>query len=105
MGWIVMFRRGLHIARAPVQLFDRQIQGSGQRLDHRLGGCPQSPFDLREVRIGNPDRLGQLTHGQRRKLALFADDRTEQTLWSILIHVMRLAQSPVRLSSHPIRAR
>jgi hypothetical protein len=36
---------------------------------------PQSPFDLREIRIGNSDRLGQLAQGQRRKLTLFADDR------------------------------
>ena len=75
MGVTIGWGRRLDVARSPVQLFDRQIQRGGQRLDHRLGGCPQSPFDLREIRIGNSDRLGQLAQGQLRKLALFADDR------------------------------
>ena len=63
MGVIIGWGRRLDVARSPVQLFDRQIQRGGQRLDHRLGRCPQSPFDLREIRIGNSDRLGQLAQG------------------------------------------
>ena len=88
--WLIVRGRRLDETRAPVQLFDGQIQRGGQRLDHRFGRCPQSPLYLRKIGIGNPDRRGQLTHGQRRKLALFPDDRAEQTLWFILIHLVRL---------------
>ena len=89
MGLIVGGRR-FDETRAPVQLFHGQIQRGGQRLDHRFGRCPESPLYLRQIRIGNPDRRGELAHGQRRKLALFPDDRTEQTLWFILIHLVRV---------------
>src|SRR5258708_2061973 len=99
MGVIIGYVRRPHVTPTPVQLFDRQIQRSGQSLDYRLGGCPQSPFDLREIRIGNSDRLGQLAQGQRRKLTLFADDRPQQTLWSVVVHFVRLAHISVQLFS------
>jgi hypothetical protein len=31
-----------------------------------------------------------LPHGQSRKFALLADDRSEQTLWFIVIHLVRV---------------
>lgn len=91
LGWIVGRGCRLDKTRATVQIFCRQIKRNCQRLNHRLRGRPQSPFYLREIRIGNPDGLGQLAHGQCRKLALLPDDRTKQALWLILIHIVRLA--------------
>ena len=73
---------GVRHARLLVQHLSGEVEVARDRGEHLLRRLSQSALDLRHVRIGDADHVGELAHRERVQLPLVADDLSERRLLS-----------------------